>query len=130
MKSNSKNEIKKCLNCQAVLSGRVGKKYCDNYCKSNHFYEKNKTKDQSFFKSIDLQLKKNRRILKEYNKAGKATVREEVLLAEGFNPKFFTHFWRNQEGKAYLFCYEYGFLKLTENNKSKFVLVKWQGYMT
>jgi|TARA_R110000737_G_scaffold352737_1_gene400014 hypothetical protein len=122
-------ENKTCLNCQKPIEGRVGKKYCDAYCKSNHFYEKNKTKDQSFFKSIDLQLKKNRRILKEYNKAGKATVREEILLAEGFNPKFFTHFWRNSEGKAYIFCYEYGFMKITENDKTKYSLVTWQNYM-
>jgi hypothetical protein len=121
--------IRKCLNCQKEISGRIGKKYCDDYCKSDYNYKKNKLKEDSFFKSIDLQLKKNRRILKEYNKAGKATVREEVLLAEGFNPKFFTHFWRNQEGKAYLFCYEYGFLKLKENNKGKFALLKWQSYM-
>jgi hypothetical protein len=123
------NLNKTCLNCQEPLSGRVGKKYCDDYCKSNHFYEKNKTKDQSFFKSIDLQLKKNRRILKEYNKAGKATVREELLLAEGFNPKFFTHFWRNSKGDTYLFCYEYGYMKITENNKIKYSLVIWQPYM-
>lgn len=119
-----------CLNCQKTISGRIGKKYCDDYCKSNYNYEKNKTKDQTFFKSIDLQLKKNRRILKEYNKAGKATVREEILLEEGFNPKFFTHFWKNQQGKAYLFCYEYGYMKITENNKTKYSLVKWQAYMS
>ncbi len=119
-----------CLNCQKTIEGRVGKKYCDDYCKSNYHYELCKKKDQSFFKSIDLQLKKNRRILKEYNKAGKATVREEVLISEGFNPKFFTHFWKNQQGKAYLFCYEYGYMKITENNKTKYSLVKWQPYMS
>jgi hypothetical protein len=118
-----------CLNCQKNVSGRIGKKYCDDYCKSNYNYEKNKTKDQSFFKSIDFQLKKNRRILKEYNKAGKATVREEVLVAEGFNPKFLTHFWRNSKGDAYLFCYEYGYMKITENGKMKYSLVTWQPYM-
>lgn len=121
--------IRKCLNCQKEISGRIGKKYCDDYCKSDYNYKKNKLKEQSFFKSIDLQLKKNRRILKEYNKAGKATVREEILLSEGFNPKFFTHFWRNSAGDAYLFCYEYGYLKITENNKTKYSLVTWQPYM-
>jgi hypothetical protein len=120
---------RKCVNCQKVISGRIGKKYCDDYCKSNYNYEKNKLKDQSFSKSIDLQLKKNRRILKEYNKAGKATVREEVLLNEGFNPKFFTHFWRNAKGQAYLFCYEFGYMKITENNRTKYSLVIWQSYM-
>ncbi len=123
------NENKTCLNCQAPLIGRAGKKYCDNYCKSNHFYEKNKQKEQSLFKSIDLQLKKNRRLLKEFNKAGKSTIREEKLLAAGFNPQFLTHYWKNKKGDVYLFCYEYGFNKRTENNQTKYVLVEWQPYM-
>lgn len=118
-----------CLNCQKPLSGRLGKKYCDPYCKSNFNYEKNKTKEQSFFKSIDLQLKKNRRLLKEFNKAGKSTIRQEKLLEAGFNPNFFTHYWKNKKGDVYLFCYEYGFNKRTENNRTKYVLVEWQSYM-
>jgi hypothetical protein len=123
-------ENKTCLNCQKIIIGRIGKKYCDAYCKSNYHYENHKKKEQSLFKSIDLQLKKNRRILREYNKSGKATVREEVIQAEGFNPHFFTHFWRNSKGQAYLFCYEYGYMKITENNKTKYSLVKWQAYMS
>jgi len=67
--------------------------------------------------------------LKLYNKAGKATLRKEVLLEEGFNPRYFTHYWKNQKGQVYLFCYEYGFLALKENKREKYVLVKWQDYM-
>jgi len=118
-----------CLNCQEPIEGRVGKKYCDNYCKSNYFYEKNKMKEQSLFRMIDLQLKKNRRLLKEFNKAGKSTVREEKFLEAGFNPNYFTHYWKNKKGDVYLFCYEYGFNKRKENNSVKFVLVEWQPYM-
>lgn len=118
-----------CLNCQEILVGRVGKKYCDSYCKSNYFYEQNKMKKHSFFKTVDVQLKKNRRLLKEFNKSGKSTIREEKLLEAGFNPNFFTHYWKNKKGDVYLFCYEYGFNKRTENNRVKFVLVEWQSYM-
>jgi len=32
-----------------------------------------------------------------------------VLIDQGFNPKFFTHYWKNNKGDVYLFCYEYGF---------------------
>lgn len=118
-----------CLNCNQTLTGRAGKKFCDPYCKSNFHYEKQKVKVEPLFSSIDRQLKKNRRILIGFNKAGKATVREEILLEAGFNPNYFTHFWRNKKGQAYLFCYEYGFMKLTENNRTKYVLVRWQEYM-
>ena len=81
------------------------------------------------FESIDKQLKTNRRLLKLFNKAGKAVVRKSELVDEGFNPKYFTHFWKNTKGEVYLFCYEYGFLAKEENCKAKYVLVKWQAYM-
>ncbi|WP_369412192.1 hypothetical protein [Hanstruepera marina] len=71
----------------------------------------------------------NRRILKEFNKAGKAVVRQSVLIGEGFDPKFFTHYWKNQKGDVYLFVYEYGFLSKKENGNDKYVLIKWQDYM-
>jgi hypothetical protein len=67
--------------------------------------------------------------LKTYNKGGKVTIRAEVLLELGFNPNFFTHYWKNRKGEVYLFVYEYGFLKKTENGKEKYVLVTWQEYM-
>ena len=67
--------------------------------------------------------------MKAYNKAGKATVRKQVLLTEGFDPRFFTHYWKNAKGDVYLFVYEFGFLARSENSKEKYVLVKWQEYM-
>ena len=75
------------------------------------------------------QIKLQFQTLKTFNKAGKATVRKEVLIKEGFEPKFFTHYWKNSKGDVYLFCYEFGFLESEENNRSKYVLIKWQDYM-
>ncbi|WP_316929937.1 hypothetical protein [Winogradskyella sp. PG-2] len=72
----------------------------------------------------------NRRILKEYNKAGKAVIRKTILIKDGFDPNFFTHYWKNKKGDVYLFVYEYGFLKRTERNIEKLVLIKWQDYMS
>lgn len=121
--------VRRCLNCQAELEGRVDKKYCNDYCKSNFNYEKNKKKESSLFKQIDSQLKLNRRLLRDYNRSGKSTVRMEKFHAAGFNPNYFTHFWKNSKGQVYLFCYEFGFLRLTENGRTKYVLVEWQPYM-
>ena len=120
---------KKCLECHKTLEGRIDKKFCSVYCKSAYHYKKNLEKGDSLFKKIDTILKANRRILKEYNKGGKVTVRKENLLQEDFNSKYFTHYWKNQKGDVYLFCYEFGFLERIENGKSKYVLVKWQPYM-
>ncbi|HKL03600.1 MAG TPA: hypothetical protein VJ911_07990 [Cryomorphaceae bacterium] len=118
-----------CLACQKEIEGRVDKVFCDAHCRSSYHYQKKKEEKYTLFKQIDLQLKQNRKILKHYNQAGKATVRKEILIKKGFNPRYFTHYWKNRKGDVYLFCYDYGYLSRTENNRSKYVLVKWQDYM-
>ncbi len=119
---------KVCPVCEIEFSGRSDKKYCSVYCKSAEQYQKRKVEEELYY-SIDKQLRTNRKILKVYNKSGLSTVRKEKLLSEGFNPKYFTHYWKNKKGQVYLFCYEYGFLLLKENQKEKYVLVIWQPYM-
>lgn len=118
-----------CPSCKKEIQGRSDKKFCDVHCKSSHQYQQSKLKEPRFYNRVDNQLKLNRKILKQYNKAGKATVRSSVLLEQGFNPKFFTHYWKNQKSDTYLFVYEYGFLKRRENEVEKFILVIWQDYM-
>ncbi|MEO6901605.1 MAG: hypothetical protein ABI315_00450 [Bacteroidia bacterium] len=121
--------MKKCLECKEKIEGRIDKIFCSDYCKSSYHHKKNKGKEQSFYITIDKQLKLNRQLLNHFNKAGKAVIRKDELLAAGFNPNYFTHYWKNQKGDVYLFCYEYGFLEKKEIDKQKYVLVKWQDYM-
>ena len=85
--------------------------------------------EDSFYKQVDKQLKLNRNLLKRFNASGKSTVRAELILKEGFDPTFFTHYWKNNRGDVYLYCFEFGFLKRKENGKVKYILVKWQSYM-
>lgn len=120
---------KECLHCGKELEGRTDKKFCDPQCKSSFQYQKEKERPERFYNKVDNQLKLNRKILKEYNKGGKVTVRAEMLLKLGFDPNFFTHYWKNQKEDVFLFVYEYGFLKKKENGKEKYVLVIWQDYM-
>ena len=118
-----------CPVCEKVFKGRTDKKFCSDKCKSIDHYEKRR-KEEAFFFQVDRQLKINRKILKKYNLSGYATIRKSVLIEKGFNPKFFTHYWKNKKGEVYLFVYEFGFLSLTKNGKRKYLLVKWQDYMT
>lgn len=118
-----------CLECHQRIEGRKDKKFCSYYCKSSYHYKKNKEKEETLFEKIDTQLKKNRKILRQYNKSGKSIVRKQVILDEGFNPRFFTHYYKTQNGNLYLFCYEFGFMETKENDKLKYVLVTWQKYM-
>ena len=64
---------KHCLSCNKILGGRKDKKFCDPYCKSSYHYSKNK-KNSNFYNWVDQQLKTNRRVLKKFNKTGKATI--------------------------------------------------------
>ncbi len=120
---------KACLACNKELRGRSDKKFCDLHCKSSFHYQKSLEEAPKFYATVDNQLKQNRRILKNYNKAGKATIRSSVLIDSGFNPNFFTHYWKNKKGDVYLFVYEFGFLKKEEHLIEKYVLIKWQDYM-
>ncbi|MEP6260086.1 MAG: hypothetical protein ABJ092_00805 [Gillisia sp.] len=122
-------EERKCPVCEKPLKGRSDKKFCDPSCKSAFHYQALQEQGRSFYSRVDRQLKTNRRILKKFNKAGKATVRSEVLIEQGFDPKFFTHYWKNAKGEVYLFVYEFGFLGKMENARKKYVLVTWQPYM-
>lgn len=117
-----------CPECNNEVIGRTDKIFCSVKCKSIHQYEKSQ-KENTFYFSVDKQLKSNRKILKRYNKSGFTTIRKSVLLEEGFNPKFFTHYWKNQKNDVYLFCYDFGFLKTTKNGVTKYVIVQWQDYM-
>ena len=119
------SEKRVCLKCEKKLEGRRDKKFCDNYCKSQFHYEQSVVKKGSRYLSVLNQLKKNRRLLDKFNKAGLAKLRANKLVGEGFNPAFFTNYWKNKNGEVYLFVFEYGFLKKEDN----YVLVKWQSYM-
>ncbi|PKG44018.1 hypothetical protein [Psychroflexus sp. MES1-P1E] len=118
-----------CKYCNKALQGRTDKKYCNLHCKSAYQYQLAKEQPERFYNIVDNQLKLNRKILKEFNKGGKVTVRAARINELGFDANFFTHFWKNNKGEVYLFVYEYGFLKIKEQTKKKYVLVLWQEYM-
>ena len=119
---------KKCPICSSVVKGRTDKIFCSTKCKSIDQYEK-RQETEVFYLRVERQLRTNRKILKKHNKSGFTTLRKSKLIAEGFDPKFFTHYWKNQKGEVYLFVYEYGFLKKSEKGKEKYILVTWQDYM-
>ena len=122
------NDKKKCPVCGSLVRGRSDKKFCSAKCKSIAQYD-NRQEKEAFYLQVDKQLKINRKILKRYNKSGFTTLQKSALLAEGFDPNFFTHYWKTQKGEVYLFCYDYGFLSLEKDRKSKFLIVQWQDYM-
>lgn len=119
---------KKCQVCGSPVKGRTDKIFCSTKCKSINQYE-SRQENEKFYLRVDRQLKVNRKLLKRYNRSGFTTIRKSELIAEGFDPKFFTHYWKNKKCDVYLFCYDYGFLLLERDPKHKYLIVKWQDYM-
>ncbi len=115
-----------CIECGEKLKGRIDQKYCSEYCKSSFHYQNNKEKAASTYVRIDTALKQNRRILKKYNLSGLSQIRNELLVNEGFDFKYYTHTWNAKNGNLYHFCYEYGFRDLMDG---KYMLITWQDYM-
>ncbi len=122
------SDDKKCPVCGSLVRGRTDKIFCSTKCKSIKQYE-SRQQDEKFYLRVDRQLKINRKLLKRYNRSGFTTIRKSELTAKGFDPKFFTHYWKNKKGDVYLFCYDYGFLFLERDPKPKYLIVQWQDYM-
>ncbi|MAN28093.1 MULTISPECIES: hypothetical protein [Mesonia] len=118
-----------CPVCGEKIKGRSDKRFCSPTCKSSFHYDR-RLENENLYHQVDRQLKLNRKILKSINRKGYSTVNKKDLKEEGFNPNFFTHYWKNKQEDVYLFVYEYGFLDLSKkSNKAKYLVVTWQEYM-
>jgi len=109
-----------CQHCGEMLKGRSDKRYCNNYCKNAYFNEKKKNEHEQI-RSIDLVLKKNRRILRDAL-AGrkKRIIGENRLLELGFVFKYHTHIVISRTTNRWIFCYDHGY---SSTAARKFVLV-------
>jgi len=105
---------KKCLDCGEILMGRSDKKFCSDYCRSN-YYNKHHSETKKNITRINKILKKNHTVLSDLNPAGKSTMHRDVLLAKGFNFKYFTNTYTTKAGATYYFCYEQGYLPIDNN---------------
>lgn len=116
--------------CNRPVIGRSDRLFCSSTCKADYHYTIRKESGKTYFKiEVDEILKKNRSILsKLYTKNG-IEIPSSVLLDEGFNPRFFTHYWDNLSGDRFYFCYEFGFKEKRNNFGEKFTLIKWQKEM-
>jgi hypothetical protein len=74
-------------------------------------------------------LRKNRSILKKLCPVGKTVVRKEVLVAMGYEVKFFSSIFLTSNREIYYICYDYAFTPLLEHNVEKALIVTRQDYM-
>ncbi len=113
-----------CLECGESFKGRTDKKFCSDPCRIAYNNRRN-SHNTNYIRNVNNILRRNRRILKSMNPAGKNTVSYEKLKSRGFDFNHFTSTSRTRRGSQYYYCYEHGYLPI-ENDK--FLLVIKKGY--
>jgi len=115
-----------CIECGDQFVGRMDKKFCGDHCRS--VYNNRLNSDQNnFVRNINNILRKNRRILKELNPTGKSKVHKDTMLESGFNFSYFTNEYVTKGGKVYHFCYDQGYLSLSDGY---YAIVERQAYVS
>ena len=104
---------KKCLECGDALFGRIDKKFCSDQCR-NTYNNKLNSDDNNYIRNINNILRKNRRILEGLAPNDKAKAHREKLLELGFNFNYFTSIYTTKDNRVYYYCYDYGYLPLSE----------------
>lgn len=108
----------KCLDCGAVIQGRVDKKFCDDSCRINFHNQKYKSK-QAGFRKIESVLRSNRKILAQFLQEGVQMPSKEMLEQAGFNFDYFTH--RDHQDPNHFYVYDVG---ISAEPDAKYILLK------
>lgn len=118
--------LQTCLFCEKELKGRIDKQFCNAHCKSQ-YHNRNPNSDEAFIRSINQQIRKNRSALRTACPMGKATVPIDFLIRLGMDFKYHTHVWKSNNNNKYVFCYDYGYMKI--DDQTKVLIIQKQNYM-
>jgi len=118
-------EDRACKECSRQLLGRADQVFCSSDCRSA-FHNKKKRAAQTYMKTINAILRKNRTILFRLNPNGKAKVTKSQLQKAGFDFNYYTNVYTTKKGHAYYFCYEQGYLPIEHDY---YALVVRQDYV-
>jgi hypothetical protein len=94
----------------------MDKKFCNDYCRNTYNNHLN-SDSNSYIRNINLNLRKNRRILESFLPASqyRRIIPKHQLFGKGYRFKYFTHSYSNRKGKLFHFCYEYGYLLMEKD---------------
>ncbi|WP_455170455.1 hypothetical protein [Aegicerativicinus sediminis] len=105
---------KVCPECGEKIVGRVDKKFCSDACRNTYNNRLNKDSTNQI-RNINNILRKNHRILQEFNPEQKTTVSKQKLVEKGFDFNYYTSTYTTKAGSIYYFVYDQGYLPI-ENN--------------
>lgn len=106
---------KQCHECGTKIMGREDKKFCSDYCR-NAFNNKVNRDSTNLMRNVNNKLRKNYRILNEFNTSGKSKINKSKLLSKGFDFDYITNLYVTKTGNTYRFIYDQGYLYLEEDN--------------
>lgn len=100
--------MKRCPNCNKIITGRTDKVFCDDKCRNNFYYKFN-SEQKTFIRSVNKKLLKNRGIMKAINPSGRTSVPKHYLEEQGFDFSFFTGIHITKKGRPYYLVYDQAF---------------------
>ena len=101
-----------CRECAVLLKGRSDQKFCSDQCR-NQFNNRNYAQKLALQRQINRILMQNQQILAQLlTIEKKRRVWEMDLQHRGYNFEFHTHTKRTKNGQVYIFCYDFGYLRL------------------
>jgi hypothetical protein len=109
-----------CEECGNLVKGRLGKRFCSDYCRNTHNNRLN-SDVTLHIRNTNNTLRRNRRILIALNPQGNTRVAKERLLSLGFDFGLHTGHHTTKDGATYFYCYEQGYLPL---DKDCYLLVR------
>ncbi len=125
MIGKSKENKRFCENCETPITGRSDKRFCSDYCRNTKHNEANRD-HSNYMRKVNNILRRNRRILAQFNPKGKNKILGTTLMEEGFNFAYYTNVYETKKGLRYHFCYDQGYLKLEDG---WYALVERQSYV-
>lgn len=120
-KKNEAEEKRCCIFCGRELSGRSDKKFCDDNCRNNYGYQRNKYNNDVINK-INKSLLYNRNILKSITKSRRKIVKKQILVNNKFNFDMMTGVRRTQKQQEYKLVYDYAYRYI---NDEDVLIIKW-----
>lgn len=107
------SEKRNCLNCGYELQGRSDQKFCSDLCRNAYNNQLNSDINNSI-RNINSILRRNRRVMEKLCPYDKCKSTKVQMATEGFNFNYHTNRFLTKKGQEYIFCYDYGYLELSE----------------
>lgn len=108
-------EKKKCLFCGREINGRIDKKYCDDICRNNYNYQRNKPND-TIIKEVNKSLACNRKILHLFCRNEKTVVKRQLLVDNNFDFSLMTGIYKTKKCQEYRLLYDYAYKNIDDDH--------------